>query len=454
MAELRERVTPLKDLVVNKVGNILLSLLVKMAKALHSSDELVQYLEVKQHMLLSYCINVTFYLLMKAEGRSVRSHPVMRRLLELRYGIEKLRSIDAKLKYQIDRLLKQAKGVTDQDMPSSSARPNPMALMDEEEEDFEDRGTAKEKVYRAPRMAAVPYHDDKDRDKVKERLERKKKRIRSSEMFEAMREEFGNEPEEFSSSGVTQSADLKALEKEAEERREFEEERFVRLTLSRKEKKDMTRRQREAGKLDSINSIGDIADLEDFNDIAAIASAGASENKSRTKGISNRRTGEDNLEKAMRVLQEFDDDEPITHDIALSAGGENTGNKRRRPLPEPEDDEEENLLEAFSKRKKEFQSKKKEHYTAEPRYGGIEEVVEDGEKRAASYEIMKNKGLTPHRKKANRNPRVKKRQAYDKAMVRRKGQVREVITGAAAANYGGELTGIKKNIARSRRISN
>lgn len=425
----------------------------------------MQYLEVKQQMLLAYCINVTFYMLMKAEGRSVRSHPVMRRLLELRYSIEKLRGIDAKLKYQIDRLLKQAKGVTDPDLPSSSARPNPMALVEDEEGEeggIEDHFAAKEKVYRAPRMAAVPYYDDNEKDKLKERLERKKKRIRSSEMFEAMREEFGSEPEEFSSSGLTQSADLKALEKEAEERREFEEERFVRLTLSRKEKKDMKRRQREARRLDSINSIGDIADLEDFNDIAAIATAGESESKSRGEDKSNQPAGEANLERAMRMLQEFDDDdEPVARvkknskEIALSGEDENhAGGKRRRPLPEPEDEEEENLLEAFSKRKKEFQSKKKEHYTAEPRYGGIEEVVGEGEKRAASYEIMKNKGLTPHRKKANRNPRVKKRLAYDKAMVRRKGQVREVITGAAAANYGGELTGIKKNIARSRRISN
>ena len=69
------------------------------------------------------------------------------------------------------------------------------------------------------------------------------------------------------------------------------------------------------------------------------------------------------------------------------------------------------------------------------------------------YEIMKNRGLTPHRKKENRNPRVKKRHQYEKAIVRRKGQVREVIAGAAGS-YGGELTGIKANIARSRKIGN
>jgi U3 small nucleolar RNA-associated protein 3 len=67
--------------------------------------------------------------------------------------------------------------------------------------------------------------------------------------------------------------------------------------------------------------------------------------------------------------------------------------------------------------------------------------------------MIKNKGLTPHRKKANRNPRVKKREAYHKAVVARKGQVRESVGGAAGDGYGGELTGIKSNLSRSRRLS-
>jgi hypothetical protein len=48
-------------------------------------DELVKYLEVKQQILLSYCINIIFYLMLKAEGASVQSHPVMKQLLKLRF---------------------------------------------------------------------------------------------------------------------------------------------------------------------------------------------------------------------------------------------------------------------------------------------------------------------------------------------------------------------------------
>ena len=38
-------------------------------------------------------------------------------------------------------------------------------------------------------------------------------------------------------------------------------------------------------------------------------------------------------------------------------------------------------------------------------------------------QISKNKGLTPHRKKEQRNPRVKNKMKFKKAKVRRKGQV-------------------------------
>lgn len=74
-------------------------------------------------------------------------------------------------------------------------------------------------------------------------------------------------------------------------------------------------------------------------------------------------------------------------------------------------------------------------------------------KRGATYEIIKNKGLKAHKSKLNRNPRVKKRMQFRKAVIRRKGQVRDVRVGEAS-KYGGETTGIKANLTRSRKIRN
>ena len=52
-----------------------------------------------------------------------------------------------------------------------------------------------------------------------------------------------------------------------------------------------------------------------------------------------------------------------------------------------------------------------------------------------------------------RNPRKKKRIQYEKAKVRRKGQVRAMRTGEAD-RYAGEMSGIRSNITRSRRLDN
>ncbi|KAL3867582.1 hypothetical protein ACJMK2_040466 [Sinanodonta woodiana] len=80
---------------------------------------------------------------------------------------------------------------------------------------------------------------------------------------------------------------------------------------------------------------------------------------------------------------------------------------------------------------------------------GEELAVEDGEadsKRAITYQIAKNKGLTAKKSKELRNPRVKHRMKYRKAKIRRKGQIREPKT--EVARYGGELSGIRAGIKR------
>lgn len=70
-------------------------------------------------------------------------------------------------------------------------------------------------------------------------------------------------------------------------------------------------------------------------------------------------------------------------------------------------------------------------------------------KRAISYQIMKNKGLTPHRKKENRNPRVKRRNRYESAMKKLKTFKRVAVDRSKMGGYGGEMTGIKTSLARS-----
>ncbi len=80
---------------------------------------------------------------------------------------------------------------------------------------------------------------------------------------------------------------------------------------------------------------------------------------------------------------------------------------------------------------------------------------ETTDRRNAGYQIMKNKGLTRKRKKEVRNSRVKYRNKFEKAMVRRKGQVQDTIREGSsnAMGYTGEESGIRTHLKKSTRLS-
>ncbi|KAI1642218.1 Sas10 C-terminal domain-containing protein [Daldinia loculata] len=77
-----------------------------------------------------------------------------------------------------------------------------------------------------------------------------------------------------------------------------------------------------------------------------------------------------------------------------------------------------------------------------------EEIGEDG-KRKITYQIQKNKGLAPRRKKDVRNPRVKKRKAYAEKQKKLKSIKPVYGGGEGRGGYGGELTGIKPGLVKS-----
>ena len=89
--------------------------------------------------------------------------------------------------------------------------------------------------------------------------------------------------------------------------------------------------------------------------------------------------------------------------------------------------------------------------------GGVVRIVDNGAigedgKRAIGYSIEKNKGLTPRRRKEVRNPRVKKRKKYDEKM-KKLSSTRPVYKGGEGrGGYGGELTGIRKDLVKGVRL--
>lgn len=84
--------------------------------------------------------------------------------------------------------------------------------------------------------------------------------------------------------------------------------------------------------------------------------------------------------------------------------------------------------------------------------GGVEKM-DDGEleeshiKRQITRQIAKNKGLTATKRRELRNPRVKNKNKFRKAVIRRKGAVREVRSKVDL--YRGEASGVKTHLKRS-----
>lgn len=135
-----------------------------------STDKGLSFLEMKYHMLLSYLINLTYVVLRKCSGERIDGDPSIDRLVEIRTVLEKIRPIDHKLKYQIDKLVKTAvtgDGGTDD---PDNFKANPDALVpkidgEDEETDSEDEddgekpknANKKSGIYVPPKLAAVHY---------------------------------------------------------------------------------------------------------------------------------------------------------------------------------------------------------------------------------------------------------------------------------------------------------
>uniref|UniRef100_A0AAG5DTC5 Sas10 C-terminal domain-containing protein n=1 Tax=Anopheles atroparvus TaxID=41427 RepID=A0AAG5DTC5_ANOAO len=106
-----------------------------------STEYGLNFLEIKYHMLLNYLINLTYVVLRKCSGHRIEKDPSIDRLIEIRTVLEKIRPIDYKLRYQIDKLVKTAvtgssTGTTD----PTSFRANPANLMSQMPEPGETAG--------------------------------------------------------------------------------------------------------------------------------------------------------------------------------------------------------------------------------------------------------------------------------------------------------------------------
>nr|KAJ3422480.1 hypothetical protein HK105_007859 [Polyrhizophydium stewartii] len=273
----------------------------------------VSLLEVRLHTMLGYITNLGFLSLLKLHGQSISGHPVVDRLIELRTVLERTKPLEQKLKYQIDKLIKAAVMHEDsqrmgEDMGDTTDaalsvknplqfKPNPAALAGDAGDagsDNDGAGKAKEDepsgVYRPPRVAPMMYDDSSNarRGRLSQQL---KERATKSRMLGDLQAEFDDRPEEMDAEGTGYGARGRARTKEDErmlERQEFEEANFIRLSLSKKDKK-MQRDLQTRGHLMRFQN--EFRDLDaDFRDLADVHHAVEQEDDAKYgKGLAGKR---------------------------------------------------------------------------------------------------------------------------------------------------------------------
>ena len=120
-------------------------------------------------------------------------------------------------------------------------------------------------------------------------------------------------------------------------------------------------------------------------------------------------------------------------------------------MPQEDDEEVMSKILAGKQRKKEKEEKKAA--AAKPHVYRFKDDVNPESRRGASKQVVKNRGLTRYRPRGKKIPRTKNRLAYDKAVIRRKGAVRDYV-GKPGASYSGEASGINISVRKGSRLSN
>lgn len=264
---------------VKQVTDLVESMLQRVKRGELTTEYGLSFLEVKYHMLLDYLINLTYVVLRKCSGETIEGDPSIERLIEIRTVLEKIRPIDHKLRYQIDKLVKTATTGVSSSSDPILYKPNPDNMLtnaggdDDADEDDEDdsensasesdgddeegeAGVKKPKkgatagktgIYVPPKIKPVYYDgDEKSVDKDKKMIERAKKRAITASMLQDLKEEYLDAPTELSSGSRAQQL----LSKQQKEKQEYEETYLTRLPVTKAEK----HRQR---KLTTLATLGD-----------------------------------------------------------------------------------------------------------------------------------------------------------------------------------------------------
>lgn len=270
------------------------------------SDDL-DFLHAKNSMMLCYLLDLTHLIRLTSgsndEAKKKKLEACVNRLNEMRVAMERMRPMEKKLRYQMDRLLSLSSGsfaVVNEDTTTTltnalTFRPNLDGMFDEGEEeeadsdrveraheddmdddevesgDDEDNDlkAAKEStntnahsrhsttkappttaLYQPPRLVSTSIDAESKDEKLRNaQLRRQRQQMsRNTELLHTLRSNYTDAPEEddlhggaVASSASSHNRARRRLEEQQRNRTELEESQFVRLTMSRKQRKEENR---------------------------------------------------------------------------------------------------------------------------------------------------------------------------------------------------------------------
>ncbi|KYQ96795.1 U3 snoRNP protein [Tieghemostelium lacteum] len=430
---------------ISEIKSSILPILEKVKSNNLQTSKGISFLETKYHLLLSYCLNITYFLMLKSSGASVKDHPVVDQLVRIRVILEKIKPLDHKLKYQIEKLLKTANsGVVsvNRDDPLNY-KPNLSSMGNVDDEDDEDNVDdngldmddeeslqARAGVYQAPRHYGSRggfIDEEKSHSKQEKKARKTLERSVNSSMAKFIEEEYDDKPEEIDDYEDRTVIPGKTLRKgdndKQSEIQNYEEANFTRIQLSKADKKKLKEQQRNKNRLDD-----GLDSLVDFNDLSGLVDKD-----------SDKQSKEDQeylKQKRMQTIQNISskgDKKRKSQDIEdILDSNSNVKKYKQQNIRDEEIDSDnegsDDDISSFREPEYNGQFKTKEQMEQDKlnnRY--LNDSIQNGSKRKINKQIDKNRGeLHRQRNKENSTPHLRNRNRYEKALKKRHNQIQNV----------------------------
>ncbi|KAM3593680.1 uncharacterized protein V6R79_019028 [Siganus canaliculatus] len=255
----------------------------------------MSFLDLRYHLLLFYLQDLTHLISIKTDGGKIKDSDALNRVVTIRTVLEKMRPLDHKLKYQIDKLVRTAVTGSLAENDPLHLRPNPdnlISKISESEESEDEAETTTEKKaahssgrkYVPPKIAAVHYDGDMtEADRKKAQAERQRRAALRSSVIQELRQQYSDAPEE-----IRDRRDFQSEREGREElhRKKYEESMMVRLNVPK--------HQKNARKKSMMSMSGQLRGITHFSDITALTGGDGGEDgddpRSKKKKIMKKKT--------------------------------------------------------------------------------------------------------------------------------------------------------------------